>query len=93
MDKKALKKEFKNKCKMEKSKSYRYSTTGAIVVVIGLIILLVSILLAVNGILQYPIQIVGFAIGGILGLIGAILDGIGEITFSKEFKQYLNSKE
>lgn len=94
MEQKALKKEFKTKCKTEKAKSYRYSHIGAIVATIGLLIVLGTLALDFGmQMFPYPLQIVGYAIGAVIAIIGMVLDGIGEITFSKEFKEYLKSKQ
>lgn len=94
MDKKALKKEFKADCKAKKAKSYRYSHIGAIAASIGLLIVLGTLVLDFGmDLFPYPLQIVGYAIGAAFAIIGMVLDGIGETIFSKEFKEYLKSKE
>lgn len=94
MDQKALKKQFKAECKAKKTKSYRYSHIGAIVSTIGLLIVLGTLALDFGmQMFPYPLQIVGYAIGAAIAVIGMVLDGIGETTFSKEFKEYLKSKQ
>ena len=94
MDPKALKKEFKAECKAKKTKSYRYSRIGAIVSTVGLIIVLGTLALDFGTqLFPYPLQIVGYAIGAAIAIIGMVLDGIGETTFSKEFKEFLKSKQ
>lgn len=78
------KKEFKKKCKEEKTTSYKLMLSGGIVSTIGLITILLSFL-----IIKEPIpQIVGFVVGGIISFIGMILDLIGEIILLKNYKKY-----
>lgn len=94
MNQKALKKEFKAECKSKKTKSYRYSLIGAIAATIGLLIVLGTLVLDFGmHMFSYPQQIVGYAIGAVVSAIGMVLDGIGETIFSKEFKEYLKSKQ
>ena len=78
------KKEFKKKCKQEKTASYQLMRLGGILSIIGLIIVMLSFLIMK----EYIPQIVGLVIGGIIGLIGMILDLIGEITLTKKYKEY-----
>lgn len=86
------KKEFKKKCKAEKAKSYRASLIGAILACIGFVIVFVVLFLDQQmQIFQYPMQIVGYVIGAIFAIIGMVYDILGEITFNKEYKEYLNS--
>lgn len=37
-------------------------------------------------------QIIGFAIGGIIAFLGIILDLIGEIMLSKDYKEYKHNR-
>lgn len=86
------KKEFKKKCKAEKTKSYRASLMGAALACIGFVIVFAVLLLDQQmHIFQYPLQIVGYVIGAIFAIIGMVYDILGEITFNKEYKEYLNS--
>ncbi len=78
------KKEFKKKCKQEKTTSYKLMLLGGIVSTIGLIIVLLSFLM----IIEFIPQMVGFVIGGIIAFIGMILDVTGEIIFAKNYKKY-----
>ncbi len=78
------KKEFKKKCKQEKTTSYKLMLLGGIVSTIGLIIVLLSFLM----IKEFIPQMVGFVIGGIIAFIGMILDVTGEIIFAKNYKKY-----
>ncbi len=78
------KKEFKKKCKNEKTASYKLMLSGGIVSIIGLIFVIVSFLI-IN---KFTQQIVGAVIGGIIAFIGMILDLTGEIILAKNYKEY-----
>ena len=78
------KKEFKKKCKQEKTTSYKLMLSGGIVSTVGVIIVLLSFVI----VKEFMPQIVGFVIGGILAFIGMILDLTGEIILSKNYKKY-----
>lgn len=91
MDKKQLKKDFKKKCKEEKAMNYKHIMTGTILACIGCILVVLFLLLDQNGIVQFPMQIVGYGLGAVFAIIGMILDLTGEIEFSREFKNYLQS--
>ena len=95
MDWKVLKKVFNAECKAKKTKSYWYSHVGTIAAIIGLLIVLGTLALDFGiHLFPYPLQIVGYAIGAVIAVIGMVLDGIiVEITFSKEFKEYLKLKQ
>ena len=86
------KKEFKKQCKAERTKSYRTSLTGAVLVCTGFVVVLsVLILNRKMQMFQYPMQIVGYVIGAIFAVVGLAYDILGEITFNKEYKEYLNT--
>lgn len=78
------KKEFKKKCKQEKTTSYKLMLSGGIVSTIGFILVVVSFLM-MN---EFTLQIVGAVIGGIIAFIGMILDLTGEIILAKNYKEY-----
>lgn len=78
------KKEFKKKCKQEKTTSYKLMLSGGIVSTIGLIVVLLAFVI----IKEFMPQIVGFVIGGIIAFIGKILDLTGEIILAKNYKEY-----
>jgi len=78
------KKEFKKKCKEEKTTSYKLMLFGEGFAIIGFVVVIVTMLF----IKTFTTQIVGFVIGGILALVGIILDFIGEVMLSKKFKEY-----
>jgi len=82
------KKEFKKKCKQEKTTSYKLMLSGGIGSTIGLIIVLLSFLI----IKEFIPQIVGFVIGGIIAFIGMILDLTGELILAKNYKEYNKNK-
>ncbi len=78
------KKEFKKKCKQEKTTSYKLMLSGGIVSTIGLIVILLSFLT----IKEFIPQIVAFVIGGIIAFVGMVLDLTGEIILAKNYKEY-----
>lgn len=78
------KKEFKKKCKQEKTTSYKLMLSGGIVSTIGLIVILLSFLI----IKEFIPQIVTFVIGGIIAFVGMVLDLTGEIILAKNYKEY-----
>lgn len=78
------KKEFKKKCKQEKTITYKLMLSGGIISTIGLIVVLLSFLV----IKEFVPQIIGFAIGGVIAFIGMILDLTGEIILAKNYKEY-----
>ena len=78
------KKEFKKKCKEEKTTSYKLMLFGGVFATIGFIIVVVTMLF----IKAFTTQIIGFGLGGIIAFVGMILDFIGEVIVSKKFKEY-----
>ena len=91
---KSIKERIQSGVQIKKTKSYRYSLIGAIAASIGLLIVLGTLVLDFGmHMFSYPQQIVGYAIGAVIAAIGMVLDGIGETIFSKEFKEYLKSKQ
>lgn len=78
------KKEFKKKCRQEKSTSYKLMLSGGIISTIGLIIAILSFLI----IKEFIPQIIAISLGGLVGLIGMILDLLGEIILAKNYKEY-----
>lgn len=86
------KKEFKKKCKAEKTKSYQYTLAGGTLVMVGFIVAMVVILLDQHmHLIQFPVQIIFYVMSGTTALVGMVYDILGEITFNKEYKEYLNS--
>lgn len=87
------KKEFKQKCKAEKTKSYRYSFTGGVLAAIGCAIVFATLVLNQSiALFQYPLQLVCYGVGALAAIPGMVLDVLGEKMFKQEFKEYLNSR-
>ncbi len=87
------KKEFKQKCKAEKTKSYRYSFIGGVLAAIGCAIVLATLVLDQSmALFQYPMQLVFYGIGVLVAIPGMVLDVMGEKMFKQEFEEYLNSR-
>ena len=78
------KKEFRKKCKEEKAASYKLMLLGGAFAIIGFIIIAATMLF----IKSFTPQIIGFILGGIIALVGGILDCTGEVMLSKKFKEY-----
>lgn len=78
------KKEFKKKCKEEKTLCYKLMLYGEILSVIGFIIVFVTILL----IKKFEIEIAGCIVGGIISFIGMVLDLFGEWMLGKKYKDF-----
>ena len=78
------KKEFKKKCKQEKTISYKLMLSGRIISMISLIVVLLSFFI----IKEFIPQIIGFVIGGIIAFIGMILDLTGEVILAKNYKKH-----
>lgn len=78
------KKEFKKKCKEEKTTSYKLMLFGGIISIVALIIALVTFFI----IEEFYLQIVSFVTAGIFAVIGIILDLAGEIILAKNYKEY-----
>lgn len=93
MKKNQLKKEFKKKCKQEKRDNYKLSLIGTILSLLGFCIVFVTLFLDTKGIFIYPFQILCYVLGAIFGMVGVALDLIGEITFSKQFKEYIKTRQ
>lgn len=77
------KKEFKKKCKDEKTISYKLMLSGGIVATIGFIIVIATMFC----IKTFETSIIGYVLGGVTAFIGMILDLIGEVILAKEFKE------
>lgn len=76
------KKEFRKKCKKDKTTSYKLMFCGSILSLIGLIIVLIVLMFFD----EFPIVITCNIIGGLLALIGMTLDLSGEYILAKEYK-------
>ena len=82
------KKEFKKKCRAEKAVSYRLMLSGALIVVLGLVVVLLSFML--DGLTA---QVVGFVCGGAAAVVGLLLDVAGEMLFAKDFREYTEKSD
>ncbi len=78
------KKEFKDKCRKEKNICYKLIISGLCLALIGLVFVAISMFFIDN----YDNKITGFVLGGVLAFCGMALDLVGEITFSKKYKEY-----
>ena len=89
-----LKKEFKQRCKAEKAKCYRYSFIGGILAVIGLVIVFGTLLLDQSmSVFRYPLQLVCYGAGVLCAVAGMVLDGIGEVMLNRQFKNDRNTNQ
>ncbi|WP_059005407.1 hypothetical protein [Bittarella massiliensis (ex Durand et al. 2017)] len=78
------KREFRKKCKREKSTSYQLILSGTIVSLAGLVVVLLTLFTQDT----FANQIFGFTIGLTISLVGMGLDIAGEVWLSQEFKKY-----
>ncbi len=79
------KKEFKKKCKEEKTTSYKLMLSGGALALAGFIIVIATMLF----IKTFETSIIGFVVlGDVIAFIGMILDFTGEVMLAKEFKEY-----
>lgn len=84
-NKRRVRKEYKEKCKIEKSASYKFSLIGGIVACIGFAIVIINLIFNTDS----DSQIFLYILAGIIALVGIILDVMGEIIFYKNLKKYL----
>lgn len=88
------KKDFKKKCKLEKKQSYRFTLTGTVLALVGLILVFAVLFLDQQmQMFQYPMQIVGYGIGATVAVIGMVFDIMGEVAFKKEYTEHLKEQE
>lgn len=86
------KKEFKKKCKVEKTKSYQYTLAGGTLVMVGFIVAMVVMLLDQHmHLIQFPVQIIFYVMSGTTAIVGMVYDILGEYTFTKEYKEYIGT--
>lgn len=78
------KKEFKKKCKMEKTKSYKYTIWGTILAAVGLIVALASMLFLID---DLPKLLVYNGVAVSLAILGITFDVYGKIMMSREYKE------
>ena len=81
--------EFKNKCKKEKTKTYKMKQVSIILALIGFAIVLVGFYIN-NSSAQF--NIVPYVIGLPLALIGSVLDAVSDNKLKKEYKAFLNNR-
>lgn len=81
-------KEFKNKCKKEKTKTYKMKQLSTIIAVIGFAVVLVGFYLNNT---SAEFNLVPYVIGVPLAIIGAVLDVISDSKLKKEYKTYSNN--
>ena len=82
------KKEFKNKCKAEKTKTYKLKRLSIILACIGFAIVAVTYLIALQSNFANMNTLIGFAIGVPFAIAGAVLDIISDLKINKEYKEY-----
>ncbi len=83
------KKEFKKKCKENKTTSYKLMLCGGVSSTIGFIIVVVTMIFSKT----FNTSIIGFILGGIVAIVGIILDLIGEVMLAKEYKNISNNSK
>ena len=82
-------KEFKNKCKKEKTKTYKMKQISTILALVGFAVVLVGFYIN-NSSAQF--NIVPYVIGLPIAIVGSVLDVVCDKNMKKEYKEYLNNK-
>ncbi|MBE6751861.1 MAG: hypothetical protein IKJ86_06610 [Clostridia bacterium] len=82
-------KEFKKKSKNEKTKTYKMKQLSSIIAIIGFVVVLVGFYLN-NSSAQF--NVVPFAIGVPIAVVGAVLDVVSDKNLKKEYKEYLKQE-
>lgn len=82
------KKEFKNKCKAEKTKTYKLKRLSTILACVGFAIVALTYVIALKSNFTDMNIFIGFFFGVSFAIVGAVLDVISDLKFSKEYKEY-----
>lgn len=82
------KKEFKQKCKAEKTRTYKLKRTSTILACIGFAIVAITYVFALQSNFTNTDTFIGFFFGVPFAIVGAVLDVISDLKFSKEYKEY-----
>ena len=82
-------KEFKNKCKKEKTKTYKTKQLSTILALVGFAVVFVGFYLNNS---SAQLNIIPYVIGLPIAIIGAILDVVCDKNMKKEYKAFLNSE-
>lgn len=82
-------KEFKNKCKKEKTKTYKMKQLSTILALVGFAVVFVGFYLNNS---SAQLNIIPYVIGLPIAIIGAILDVVCDKNMKKEYKAFLNSE-
>lgn len=82
-EEKMTKKEFKKKCRKDKTGSYKLMLYGGIISVIACIIIVITFAFIKTS----PNQIIGYVIAGVVAFVGMLLDLIGEVITNKNYKK------
>lgn len=85
------KKEFKNKCKTEKTKTYKLKRLSTILTCVGFAIVALTYVIALKSNFTDMNIFIGFFLGVPFAIVGAVLDVISDLKFNKEYKEYKQS--
>lgn len=85
------KKEFKNKCKTEKTKTYKLKKLSTILACVGFVIVALTYVIALKSNFTDMNIFIGFFFGVPFAIVGAVLDVISDLKFNKEYKEYKQS--
>lgn len=85
------KKEFKNKCKAEKTKTYKLKRLSTILACVGFAIVALTYVIALKSNFTDMNIFIGFFLGVPFAIVGAVLDVISDLKFNKEYKEYKQS--
>lgn len=82
-------KEFKNKCKKEKTKTYKMKQISTILALVGFAVVLVGFYLNNS---SAQLNVVPYVIGLPVAIVGAVLDVISDKNMKKEYKAFISEK-
>lgn len=87
------KKEFKNKCKAEKTKTYKLKRLSTILACVGFVIAAVTLFIDLQSNFENTSTWLGFGIAVIIAIVGGVLDVISDLKFNKEYTKNISNPE
>ena len=86
-----ISKNFKNKCKAEKTKTYKLKRLSTILACVGFAIVALTYIIALKSNFTDMNIFIGFFFGVPFTIVAAVLDVISDLKFNKEYKEYTQS--
>ena len=82
------KKEFKKKCKAEKTKTYKLKRLSSIIACAGFAIAAVTLVIGLQSNFENTSVWIGIALAIPVAVIGGVLDVMSDLKINKEYKEY-----